>query len=196
MRIILAFSLLLPFFQAFAQPASGTTDPSKDYYLYEQEEVAPYREIITFSAPEVVEVTEPEMPEGYISVAPHFEGGNKTFVDGDVRIIQLMNLHREINGNISKVDGYRIQIFQGFDRGAALRAKGRFIAVYRGMSNYLMHIEPTYRVRVGDFLTKSEAELFCRRLRDAGFESAFVVPDEVILPKYKGSAKSSGGSEE
>ncbi len=106
---------------------------------------------------------------------------------GDVRIIRddrLNQLEEQYISAFQKnnaIDGYRIQIF--FDSGTqskrnASAARDRFKQKYPGAEAYLDFREPYYRVRVGDFRTRIEAEGF--RIAILGdFPNAFTVADKV-----------------
>ena len=95
------------------------------------------------------------------------------------------------------MQGYRVQVFIGIEREAANQAKGNFVSKFPGVGNDLLFIEPSYRIRAGGFLTRSEAEDFCKRARKSGFPSAFVVREErVKIPKLRPISVSGGGSKE
>lgn len=56
-----------------------------------------------------------------------------------------------------KARGYRIQIYNGIDRNRAASIQQLFISTHPGVSAYLNYNQPHFRVRVGDFLSRSEA---------------------------------------
>jgi len=102
-------------------------------------------------------------------------------VNRDPRIDRLLEKHRQYNQSNQGVDGFRVQIF--FDSGnnskkAAQTARERFMEVYPEVSAYLTFKAPYYRVRVGDFRTKLEAEGFLFQLATT-YPNAFTVPDRV-----------------
>jgi hypothetical protein len=102
-------------------------------------------------------------------------------VNRDPRIDRLLEKHRQYNQSNQGVDGFRVQIF--FDSGnnskkAAQTARERFMEVYPEVSAYLTFKAPYYRVRVGDFRTKLEAEGFLFQLATT-YPNAFTVTDRV-----------------
>ena len=102
-------------------------------------------------------------------------------VDRDPRVDRLIEKHRQFNLANPGVDGFRVQIF--FDSGnnskrAAQTARERFMEVYPDVVAYLTFKAPYYRVRVGDFRTKLEAEGYLFQLA-AAYPNAFTVPDRV-----------------
>lgn len=81
--------------------------------------------------------------------------------------------------------GFRIQIFDSNARGARKEAQGRKVAVERRFSRlraYVSFDSPYWRVRVGDFHTRAEAEHALTELRRSfpGFGASFrIVRDRV-----------------
>ena len=109
----------------------------------------------------------------------------------DARIDSLVLMHRkalQINLAHEEHDGiigYRIQIF--FDSGnnsknRAIWVKDQFYSRYSQMPSYIIFGEPYYRIRVGDFRTKLEAEAFLRRI-SRRYPNAFVIQDKIKFPK-------------
>ncbi len=108
---------------------------------------------------------------------------NQTEIIKDKRIDQLVEKHKEYNLANPGVNGFRVQIF--FDSGnnskrAATVARERFMELYPQVIAYLTFKSPYYRVRVGDFRTKLEAEGFLMQLT-AQYPNAFTVPDRVLV---------------
>jgi len=110
---------------------------------------------------------------------------NYSYVNRDPHIDQLIEKHRQYNLSNPGVDGFRVQIF--FDSGnnskkAAQTAREKFMEVYPEVIAYLTFNSPYYRVRVGDFRTKLEAEGFLFQLTTA-YPNAFTVPDRIQIDK-------------
>jgi hypothetical protein len=110
--------------------------------------------------------------------------GNITLVESDA-ISSLVEKHVFLNSR-QKIIGWRIQIF--FDSGnnsksKAYSRKGVFMAMYPDVSVYLMFQSPYYKVRVGDFRTRMDAEGFKQKLLGE-FPDAFVVKDEIRSPGF------------
>ncbi|MEL6649484.1 MAG: SPOR domain-containing protein [Bacteroidota bacterium] len=182
--LLLACLLLLP--SAYAggekKKKGGDKDKNKEqYYKYEREEVAAYRDRRNFEMPpppEPVEV-EPEVVSPQASsLEPYFMGGRKVYLDVDPRLRQLVARDSVLKGRIDKLPGYRVQIYANVGRQRALATKSTLMSAYPDVPNYLTYRAPNYVVRVGDFIDKEEAELFCRKLKET-FPSAFVAPDNI-----------------
>ena len=108
-----------------------------------------------------------------------------SYVNRDPRIDRLIEMHRLYNQANPGVDGFRVQIF--FDSGnnskrAAQTAREKFMEAYPDVMAYLTYKAPYYRVRVGDFRTKLEAEGFLFQLASA-YPNAFTAPDRIQFDK-------------
>lgn len=88
------------------------------------------------------------------------------------------------NPDNKAIPGFRIQIF--FDSGLhssdrARQAKEQFLEKYPDVNAYVGWKSPNYRVRVGDFKSRLEAEKFLQRImRD--YPNGWVIKDEINFP--------------
>jgi hypothetical protein len=110
---------------------------------------------------------------------------NNTLIVQDSRVDSLVKLHIEANEFDPAIKGWRIQIF--FESGnnskaMAIEAKSNFVNKYSSVPVYLIFQEPYYKVRIGDYRTKMEAEAFLKKI-SASYPNAFVVKDEINFPK-------------
>ncbi len=81
------------------------------------------------------------------------------------------------------VQGFRIQLFSSSNIDEATAAKMEAALKFISDSIYVVFDAPVYKVRVGDFINRYEAN---QRLPDfvaQGFRDAWVVPDRVIQRK-------------
>ena len=170
MRKILFFATLLSSV-LFAQ-----SDPS----VYETEDVSKYRHRITFEEPQVTVIPEPvPTPAGESLLNQYFTDGRKVFIDADQKLDAFVAAHVEINQATQSMEGYRIQIFAG-SRDGANSARARLLRSYDDLEAYVVPIDPNYRVRVGNFTTRAEAQRVCDKIR-ATFPSAWVIKDMIQL---------------
>ncbi|WP_258862224.1 SPOR domain-containing protein [Sphingobacterium spiritivorum] len=79
-----------------------------------------------------------------------------------------------------KVRGFRVQIFSGASRNEAYAEQGRFKNLYKEYEAYVNYDEPNYRVKVGDFTSRSEANNLMRILRSQ-FDNVFVFTEDVYV---------------
>ncbi len=80
--------------------------------------------------------------------------------------------------------GYRVQIFASATQEGAERvaAEARFKFTEPVYVEYEPHPFAPYKVRVGDFLNKSDAEVLRNRARMMGYSDAWIVQTEVNVP--------------
>lgn len=109
---------------------------------------------------------------------------------GKVEIIQsneidkLLLKHLQINSENESIDGYRIQIHFGGEREKAKTIKTKFLQQFPDVAAYEVYQQPNFKVRVGDFRTRLEAQKFMSEI-NMYFPSAFIVADEIHLPKLE-----------
>lgn len=101
---------------------------------------------------------------------------------------QMENAVREMiasnAANTLESEGYRIRIF--FDnrqdsREASLEAEQRFRRLFPGYETYRSFIYPNFKVTVGDFRTKAEAQVALKRI-SVQFPTAFIVKERMKFP--------------
>ena len=111
------------------------------------------------------------------------EPGVKNIIQ-DARVAELINKHIILNENQSGIDGFRVQIF--FDSGNnsmenALKVKTNFVSKYPDIPVYLIWQQPNYKVRIGDFRTKIEAQGLFDKIKSE-YKNAFIVKDKIAFP--------------
>ena len=136
-----------------------------------------------------------------VAVAQEFEGGaalqdsmqvsvmNDLQVDRDARLDKMLKWHIEKNRDTEGMEGYRVEIFFSSTLDAkeqALKTKVDFLSEYPDYPVHIKFIAPNFRVRVGDFRTKSEALKLYKKIQK-DYPTAFVVPDIINFPLLKGN---------
>ena len=86
------------------------------------------------------------------------------------------------------MQGFRIQIYSSSNRNAreeSSREKAVFLNKFPNIEAYALFAEPGYyKIRVGDFRTRTEAtRLFLMISKD--FPDAYIVPDYINFPDLK-----------
>ena len=92
--------------------------------------------------------------------------------------------HRQIHEKDSTIDGYRVQIFMELGNFALEHAenmKAEFQEKYPDMPVHLVFKQPYYRLRIGDFRTRLEAEHLYQQIKKE-YKNAFVTADRIDLP--------------
>ena len=114
---------------------------------------------------------------------------NSKVISSD-KIDSLVQLHIKYNQEYPVFMGYRIQILKASGNeaiDAIEESKMEFSEKYINIPVYLTFDEPDYRVRVGDFRTRLEAEEFLKKI-NREYPGAWVIQDDINfpdLPKYK-----------
>ncbi|WP_052354313.1 SPOR domain-containing protein [Flectobacillus major] len=86
------------------------------------------------------------------------------------------------NRNIKFVNGFRIQIYVGNDRKAADDAKVYTYQSFPEIYPYLIYQQPMYKVKIGDFLNRMDAERYFTSIKDV-YPAAMILPDKVEIKK-------------
>ena len=106
-------------------------------------------------------------------------------VNQDSRIERLQKKQRDVYAANNTMNGYRVQIFMEIGNDAVSHAeamKGAFSAAFPELPVYLTYEQPYYRLRVGDFRNRVEAEKYVRLIKPQ-FNLAFVTADVINPPK-------------
>jgi hypothetical protein len=108
--------------------------------------------------------------------------GKVDIIVSDSRVSSLVAKHIAFNEARGSIKGFRIQIF--FDSGnnsksKAISAMNEFKSKHSKVEAYLMFQEPNYKVRVGDFRTRMDAQRFLHKIAE-DYPNAFVVKDNEI----------------
>lgn len=82
------------------------------------------------------------------------------------------------SGNSVTILGFRVQIFSGLGREEAYTEQTRFKSLHPNITSYVSYTQPNYRVRVGDFRTKLEAQKFMNELKKQ-YNSMFIFAERI-----------------
>lgn len=106
-------------------------------------------------------------------------------VNQDNRLERLMKKQRDAYAANNTMNGYRVQIFMEIGNDAVSHAesvRGAFTSAFPELPVYLTYEQPYYRLRVGDFRNRVEAEKYVRLIKPQ-FNLAFVTADVINPPK-------------
>ncbi len=78
------------------------------------------------------------------------------------------------------VPGFRVQLFSSQEIDEANTKLAEVQELFPDEWFYLVYDAPTYKIRVGNFLTRFEADGFVNQLSTRGYRDAWVVPEKVI----------------
>ena len=127
----------------------------------------------------------PDAPTHDFPVAPAHEIAANTVTvekkDGPpVKSFIAPSLHKD-GRVIYSGPGYRVQIYNGSDREKAIKVKTEFMRLNPGMRTYLTYLAPHFRVKVGDYRNRSDAEGMLREAKSTYGPPSMIVPDEVTI---------------
>jgi hypothetical protein len=106
--------------------------------------------------------------------------GKYLILNSDSRVDTLIQIHREENLRKGGIDGYRVQIFQG-TKDAAYQTKAKFISNHEDIKVYVLFQSPDFKVRVGDFRTRSEAIKLKYFIKNE-FPAVYIIEDIINYP--------------
>jgi hypothetical protein len=86
------------------------------------------------------------------------------------------------NKKLKFAEGYRIQIYSGDDREEARKVRNNLYNLMSDVDVYEVFRSPVFRVRVGDFLDRLEANYVLVKLQK-DFPNAMIVPDRINIVK-------------
>lgn len=110
---------------------------------------------------------------------------DKAEIVQDARVDSLVMKHILINQVLNTMDGFRIQVFS--DSGINSKNKAQSVCDefrnrFPGQGVYLTFKSPNYKVRIGDFRTKLDAQRFLIELT-ADYPNAYIIADQINIPK-------------
>ncbi|MGN0028322.1 MAG: SPOR domain-containing protein [Marinilabiliaceae bacterium] len=94
----------------------------------------------------------------------------------------LVRYSAQSNANQTTLDGFRIQIYSGSgvtSKNDAAETQARFMKMHPEEKAYIIYNAPFWRVRVGDYRTRSEALRLLNKL-GGSFSGSYIVRDNTV----------------
>ncbi len=168
-RYTVLLLILVSLLASCAQPPSGLEEPrpeeavtTKDARGFDPLELPQDREIIPAKYPRA----------GVISGRQVLVAAESGENDGDSVLVTLENFTREVDTLNSQA--FRVQVFTSKLYQEA-RATARVAEEIFDQPVYVDYQVPNFKVRVGDFANRDNAESYAQRAKAAGYTSAWVV---------------------
>lgn len=98
----------------------------------------------------------------------------------DQRLAIVTKKHVSYAPGIYSGRGYRVQIYSGNDRNKANKIKVDFLRTYPGVRAYLSYSSPQFRVKVGDYRSRGEAEKMYQQV-EGRYRPCMIVPDIIKI---------------
>ncbi|MBL7711914.1 MAG: SPOR domain-containing protein [Chitinophagaceae bacterium] len=89
-----------------------------------------------------------------------------------------------VSGSIHSGKGFRILIYSGTDRNKANQTKADFMRKHPGKRVYMTYSLPQYKIKVGDYTSRQEANELYRQLSGV-YSPCMVVPDIVEINTFR-----------
>jgi len=127
-----------------------------------------------------------QVPLGIINELQQFHPDKGSIsISHDDKISQLLNSYYVQNASRPGMQGFRIRIY--FDTGQRSREQSElvmneFMEHYPGISIYRTFDSPYYKVSVGDFRTRDEAQHVLKQL-NRKYPKAFIIPEWINFPR-------------
>lgn len=108
----------------------------------------------------------------------------------DPRIDMLIKKQASINESSIKEQkhsdkGYRILVISTTNRDEAMQAKSKMYQYFPELKNYLWHQSPYYKLKVGNFEARPEAESYRRKLNTYFPKGVFIMGDIIEVKPSK-----------
>jgi hypothetical protein len=108
----------------------------------------------------------------------------KVVVHKDARIDQLIKKQIEINEVTTRdarryVQGFRILVMNTNDRNKAMNAKTKIYQEFPELKAYLMWQQPFYKLKVGDFKDRKDAEVYLTDIQRIFTTGVYIVRDVI-----------------
>jgi hypothetical protein len=116
---------------------------------------------------------------------PGSSGGPQVKIIQEKKLDELLLRYIEQNRKLGGIPCYWIRIYSGssYDaRQEAYNTKARFLKKYEGIPNVVKYDDPNFKVYIGGYRTKSEAQKLLLKLR-RDFPTAFIVYDIIDFPQ-------------
>jgi hypothetical protein len=86
--------------------------------------------------------------------------------------------------NAVKMAGYRLQIFYDQEKNNVNQKRADYLARYKGQPAYINYKAPNFRLRIGDFRTRLQAENYMNEIK-VDWPDAIIVEDDIELPSLE-----------
>lgn len=98
------------------------------------------------------------------------------------KVAVLMDTVASVNKNIKYAQGYRILAYNGSERQTVMNLRKSIIARVPDERDYLTYQQPNFRLKVGDFFSRIEAQQVLNKIADL-IPNAQIVQDQININK-------------
>jgi len=94
----------------------------------------------------------------------------------------LMDTVASVNKNIKYAQGYRILAYNGSERQTVMDLRKAILRRVPEEKDYLTYQQPNFRLKIGDFFSRIEAQQVLNRIQDL-IPNAQIVQDQITINK-------------
>ncbi len=152
------------------------SNSSKDRY---EEELGKSRPHYTYVEPVIDKPKEPEKKDPPPRYRPT-KSEEPLYINK--RLEAVLDTMAVQNRAIRYISGFRIQLYVGNVRQEADNAKSYVYQLFPELNPYVSYSQPSYRVKVGDFMYRADAEEYLDQMRQQ-YPSAVILPERVEIKK-------------
>ena len=100
----------------------------------------------------------------------------------NAKVAVLMDSVASVNKNIRYAQGYRILAYNGSERQTVMNLRKAIIARVPEQKDYLTYQQPNFRLKIGDYFSRIEAQQVLNQISDL-IPNAHIVQDQINIPK-------------
>ncbi|SIQ56122.1 sporulation protein [Pontibacter lucknowensis] len=100
----------------------------------------------------------------------------------NAKVAVLMDSVASVNKNIRYAQGYRILAYNGSERQTVMDLRKAIIARVPEEKDYLTYQQPNFRLKIGDYFTRMEAQQVLNQISDL-IPNAHIVQEQINIPK-------------
>ena len=101
------------------------------------------------------------------------------------QVAVLMDTVASVNKNIKYAQGYRILAYNGSQRQTVMDLRKAIIARVPEEKDYLTYNQPNFRLKIGDYFSRIEAQQVLNQISDL-LPNAQIVQEQINIPKSTG----------
>lgn len=111
-------------------------------------------------------------------------------VSKDSRIDILLQKNKVMNevvylNTLKNMQGYRLQVITTNDRNKAIEVRTRLLTDFPGVKTYLVYHAPYFKIQMGNFREREDAEQLMNRVKQVYPTGVFIVPSRIELKPTK-----------
>jgi hypothetical protein len=100
----------------------------------------------------------------------------------NARVAVLMDTVASVNKGIKYAQGYRILAYNGSERQTVMDLRKAIIGRVPEEKDYLTYQQPNFRLKIGDYFSRIEAQQVLNQIRDL-IPNAQIVQEQINIPK-------------